>query len=140
MTWKALFLISVSVHLLIGCSETTESKYVSFDKAKELGAIDSGWVPGIVPETTGEIIESHNIDTNQQILRFSYDPEIAEKLSISCKNISPREVRWPDLTAKWWPTQLTTGLTTHSEVFFWCKESNGFVATNYQEYVYFWRN
>lgn len=125
---------------LAGCNETMENEYKSFAEAKTSGAVESGWVPSLVPEIALNIVEKHNLDTNRQILRVSYVPGIKEKLLDSCKQVPPGNVVWPKLNATWCPSQLTTSLTTHSEVFFWCPEANGFVATNYKEHVYFWRN
>ena len=140
MSHANFIVVLLTVLALAGCNETIESEYKSFAEAKTSGAVERGWIPSIVPETALNIVEKHNLDTNRQVLRFSYAPDMKENLLGSCKQVSPGNIVWPKLNANWWPSQLTTSLATHSEVFFWCPEANGFVATNYKEHVYFWRN
>ncbi len=49
---------------MIGCNETTTTRYANFQEAIEDDLFIRGWLPDVLPVTTREIIETHNIDFN----------------------------------------------------------------------------
>ena len=53
-----------------GCGETATVSYPTYADAERAGAVARGWIPRFVPRTATEIREAHNLDTNQQWLRF----------------------------------------------------------------------
>ncbi len=55
---------------LIGCSERPESQFATREAAAEL--IKRGWIPEWLPDSTTDIYELHDLDTNEVWLRFAY--------------------------------------------------------------------
>jgi hypothetical protein len=64
-----LFLLSI-IALAGGCSEMVESSYATYADAERAGAVGRGWVPAFVPRSATAIREAHDLDTNDQWLRF----------------------------------------------------------------------
>lgn len=52
--------------LLLGCNETITNRYANYEEAEAANLLKKGWLPDMLPVNTGEIIETHNIDTNQR--------------------------------------------------------------------------
>lgn len=52
--------------LIIGCSETTTSRYANYQEAADDNLFLRGWVPDVLPVNSGEIVETHNIDSNER--------------------------------------------------------------------------
>lgn len=55
-------LLASAVLLLAGCSDVVESSHPTITAAKE--DIQRGWIPEILPDSTSQIRESHNLDLN----------------------------------------------------------------------------
>ena len=53
-----------------GCEETVTASYPTYADAERAGAVARGWIPSFVPRSATEIREVHDLDTNQQWLRF----------------------------------------------------------------------
>ncbi len=101
---------------LVGCDDLSgqkdlmSSRYRSFEKASEDGAFESGWLPRTLPRSAWDILEVHNLDTNEIWIVFRYRDNSIEELTNAC--IARQEVRFPDAKrAKrdvgWWPVELT---------------------------------
>jgi hypothetical protein len=54
-----------------GCSEVMATSYVTYAEAERAGAVTRGWIPPFVPRSATDIREVHDLDTNEQWLRFS---------------------------------------------------------------------
>ena len=99
-----------------GCSggvvETTTARYSSYQSAEGDGALKRGWLPRTLPLSARDIVETHNIDTNEMWLRFQYDPkDIAEFLK-GCAEVSSLQIPPVERTHKlvqWWPRILMGG-------------------------------
>jgi hypothetical protein len=53
-----------------GCSEVTGAFYATYADAERAGAVARGWVPSFTPRSATDIREVHDLDTNDQWLRF----------------------------------------------------------------------
>jgi hypothetical protein len=76
-----LFLFALAL-LVSGCSDTVTAKYSDYLSAKTNKAFVTGWVPKILPRSSRQIEESHNLDTNigQGTFSFStFDSKTFEK-------------------------------------------------------------
>ena len=57
---KIVSILSVAL-LLPFCNETPESYYPTLKDAEKDNAVERGWIPIVLPPTTREITERHNI-------------------------------------------------------------------------------
>lgn len=60
------FLSAFLLMLLAGCNETTTSRYSNYQEAKKSGVFNREWIPDVLPMDTGEIAETHDLDTNNR--------------------------------------------------------------------------
>jgi len=67
-------LLTLMLVLSVGCGETVTTTYATYVDAEQAGAVARGWIPAFVPRTATEIREAHDLDTNQQWLRFRVPP------------------------------------------------------------------
>jgi hypothetical protein len=78
---------------------------MNIDAARRDGAIERGWIPDIIPESSSEIYERHNLDTNRVWIRFRFDnkdirglidkiEEVHPDVIDSIKFINPGSVNW----------------------------------------------
>jgi hypothetical protein len=58
------------VALCASCGDIQSATYATYADAIAAGAQRRGWLPPFVPTTATDIREVHNLDTNQQWLRF----------------------------------------------------------------------
>ena len=126
---------------LLGCGlEQPEANYGSFESAKSSGAIEAGWIPEWLPESSKNIMEAHDVDTNEQHLSFKFAPNELWVPPPSCGPIQPFSAPMPRLQKPWWPSdtlrgknELGTGLS-----FFKCH--NLYLAIHIEQgYGFIWR-
>ena len=114
LTEKLLF----SILILLGCSETQDAFYKNIDEAKKDNAIERGWIPNIIPASSSEIYERHNLDTNRVWIRFKFDKKDIQGLIGKIKEVNPAEIEnieFPRIGVKWWPKNLNKdSFTQHS--------------------------
>ena len=65
--------------MLMGCSDVANQAYPTLAAAKADGAIERGWLPRILPASSVQIEEEHNLDTNVGQGAFSFAPADAEQ-------------------------------------------------------------
>ena len=53
-------------------TDTQINKYDSITAVHENKAIKEGWIPKILPTSAYDIVETHDIDTNQNFGKFKY--------------------------------------------------------------------
>jgi ABC-type transport system involved in Fe-S cluster assembly fused permease/ATPase subunit len=61
-------------------SDVQINKYKDIQVVKENQVMEKGWIPAILPESAYEIVETHNIDTNELFGSFKYKQNDEEKL------------------------------------------------------------
>ena len=70
MKISLIFLITI---LIIGCSDRQRNNYENKNDIIEDNAIQRWWIPSIIPNSSYEIVEEHNLDTNILKGSFRYD-------------------------------------------------------------------
>ena len=55
---------SLILALLCSCGETQTNRYSSREEVIKDGAIQRGWIPEIIPNSSFNIVETHNIENN----------------------------------------------------------------------------
>lgn len=70
-----------AVILLAGCSDVVESSHPTIADAKQ--DIERGWIPTILPDSTVQIRESHDLDTNVGHGTFIFGASDAEQFRAS---------------------------------------------------------
>ncbi len=109
---------------LYGClNETIDNYFATFVEAKD--AMNRGWIPEWLPNTATKIFETHNIDTNSRMLRFSFPTHSPLALPPLCKQITSATLPPPPFNRSWWPTDITTNSKTNSYTFFQCQDRHG---------------
>lgn len=56
---------------LVACSEQVSKYHLKYEDAANDSAVKRGWIPEIVPKTSTEIHEQHDLDTSDVWLRFN---------------------------------------------------------------------
>jgi hypothetical protein len=106
-------LLLLALSTLVGCEllEEKESHYATYEQAEREGAVKRGWIPAYVPRSATNIRERHDLDTNDQALRFNAPREdikriVAEMAPLNwraARASGARYVEWIDD----WPPELT---------------------------------
>jgi hypothetical protein len=100
--------------LLVSCGRSAddfETTYANRQAAEEDGAFVRGWLPDFVPNSTMNIRESHNVDTNECWLVFDFDKskENAIVVELSIPSGTPQLPRSSSTQRRnWWPRALTS--------------------------------
>ena len=72
----------VALILLAGClGETQVTHYPSVTAARADGVFLRGWVPDVLPDDGGPIVEVHDLDTNAVCCRADFKPEAATQVA-----------------------------------------------------------
>lgn len=57
--------LAAAVAVAQACNEMPLSSYENLDKARRSGAVERGWVPSTLPDGAEQILEVHDLDTNE---------------------------------------------------------------------------
>jgi len=143
---KFKYLLSLIVSLTVmACErlETVKNVYPDMKTAKRSGAIQRGWVPAFLPISAEDIIEEHNIDTNEVWLSFSLPKNniwINEKL---CRTTELDKVSFPRRkSGAWWPIALienTSRQRGENYVYLHCDNGGYIAVTKDRQGGYYWR-
>jgi hypothetical protein len=103
-------------YVLLGChDDRRESFYPSLGDAKRDGAIDRGWLPDFLPESSRGIHELHDISPSTTWCAFEFlpmDSPALRKVLTGAGGSAPSVRRVPDPGKSWWPAVLTGDLDT----------------------------
>lgn len=126
------------VFIIAGCGETIKSEGHDFESAKIL--MDTGWLPKWLPESSTDIRESHNLDTNTVVA--SFNPNIDGVWHPQeCDRIGPFEPPQPDLKVAWWPSDVPgSQLSTYRHTFYRCKGNSYLAVTPDGTEAHYWSN
>jgi hypothetical protein len=134
----AFLLLLVQLTACVG--EDRVERYASLDAARADGAIQRGWIPDFVPPSAANIVEKHNIDTNETWGRFEFAASDAESFASSLTEASVPVASCPrDAREEWWPHER---ISSGSEFRHYRAKPDGrvFFAIDWQRRVsYFWR-
>jgi len=103
-------LLFISLIFILGCGETRNAFYNNLDEARKDGAIQRGRIPSILPSSSHEIYERHNIDNNMVWMRFRFDKKDIKELLQQLKEIGSAgkdeiDFRRPGYVG-WWPRYI----------------------------------
>ena len=86
LVWIAVILV-MPVSLLMWCNyiENPTAYFATYDDAKESGVMDAGWIPTFIPQSSYDLKETHNIDTNAVRVLFKYDPADKQSVKDNCQ-------------------------------------------------------
>lgn len=106
--FKKILLLAVSFFVLAYVvlterySDVQINKYEDIEVVKENKAIQKGWVPAILPESSYDITETHNIDTNNIFGSFKYkkEDEAALMEHLTAKKDMNNTFEWGDYLFK----------------------------------------
>src|SRR5882762_2736235 len=74
--------------VLVAChSDRRESSYLSLADAKKDGAIDRGWIPDFLPESSRAIHEVHDMSPSTTWCAFEFLPSDSQGLRKSLKSV-----------------------------------------------------
>ena len=100
--------------VLVAChSDRRESFYSSLAEARNDGAIDRGWIPDFLPQSSHAIHEVHDISPSTTWCAFEFLPSDSQDLRKSLKRVDelPPSVRRVTNPGKsWWPALLDGNL------------------------------
>jgi len=90
----ALALFVILIFLLINHSfeDMQISKYESLEEVKKNTAIKGGWIPAILPDSSYDIVESHDLDTNTIFGSFKYKEKDEETFMQNLTDIHNTEL------------------------------------------------
>jgi len=103
--WTMLFLC----FLLFSCGDVTDGFYKTLGDAKKSGDYEKGWLPRILPDSSYEIYERHDLDTNAVWVRFKVNKKDIVKLSSQLEEVQSVEIdsiQFPEPPVKWWPREI----------------------------------
>lgn len=107
-------LLALSAFLFVGCDEIQENYFPSLPEARRAGMLQKGWIPSFLPETSTNIYELHDLDSNHGIIRFELSEKDLESYesSIKEKRLPEGQVpeAWLQIKRKWWPLELRAPL------------------------------
>ena len=100
--------------VVLACSsDRHESFYPYLADAKKNGAIDHGWIPEFLPESSRAIHELHHISPSTTWCAFEYLPSDSKGLQKTLRSINglpPSLRRVPSPGVSWWPVVLEGNL------------------------------
>ena len=109
-TRASLFVVCSFLACVLAChSDRSESFYSSLTEAKKDGAIDRGWIPGFMPESSHNIHELHDLSPSTQWCAFEFSPGDSPSLRKVLKSdgtLFSSVRRVPDPGKPWWPAAL----------------------------------
>jgi hypothetical protein len=108
--FAAIYLVSIAA-LTCSCNPGVESFYPSLGDARSQGAIDRGWIPDYLPDSSRSIHEMHRIEHPTTWCAFDFSAHNANSLEsklrgheISRADLSSFEIQSP--STGWWPDFL----------------------------------
>ena len=106
----AVCLLLCSCMELPGESQTRH--YPTRADAERDEAFERGWLPADLPVQASDIMESHNLDSNQMWVRFQLGGATPDRLLQRCvvaMDVPLPPARQTRRTAAWWPEALMAG-------------------------------
>lgn len=112
------FVTTLFFLIIVACSETQDKFYSNIDEAIKHGAIEKGWIPNILPRSSSEIYERHDLDTNTVWLRFRFDKIDKYELTSQIEEVKTNEISSVSFSTphiRWWPKDLNKDFFTKGQ-------------------------
>lgn len=131
----------------LGCErlETVESNYATYDAAVDANAIgDQKWLPALLPKSSTEISEVHNLDTNETWVRFKFMLKDLPRMTETCSRQIASEIRLPRKAQRdWWHESLQSSNSSNNSRFdefelYKCSTRSYLAVLSDKETAYFW--
>lgn len=128
----SLLAATLGMLFLLTKAEVASSTYESYTEAQAAGALGKGkWLPLWLPITATEIWETHDIDTNESWLHFTFSGTLHE-LKQQCQKVTREQIMLPsERNLKGFPqfvrealARLQSNPNTEFQ-FYRCRESDG---------------
>jgi hypothetical protein len=105
--------------VVVAChsGETPESRYKSRAAAVSAGAVSRGWVPEALPSSAVDIVESHDIDSNETWIKFRFSESeraVVETMCVPAVGAPSLSLRHAPV---WWPSSLSERTTNDYRLF-----------------------
>jgi len=134
MLLRPLGVAAALVVTCTACAEQQEASYADLAAADRAGAIQRGWIPDWLPKSARGLREVHNLDTNQSMLAFRYDPSGQLTVPNNCSQVLPSEVAPIPFAMSWWPSDVPPSKGgAHRHAFFMCGRAHAFLAVSATE-------
>jgi hypothetical protein len=125
---------------IVSCGERPDVIYASADDARRAGAVDRGWIPDWLPDSARAIREAHDIDSNQGLVAFTFDPRDGRIPPDSCTQVQRETLRPAPFSASWWPRDVPpSSLVTHRHVYYRCGGGSYVALSRSDGQLYYWR-
>jgi hypothetical protein len=125
---------------LTSCNEYREVTYPDLAKAKEDGAIERGWIPEWLPQSSVQFYEAHDLDSNRSALSVRFSANESWNPPSSCKQIPHTDVPESPIHPSWWPNDIPpSALATYRHAFYSCAEKGYLAVSQLQGELYYWR-
>jgi len=126
-------------------TEVTKSTYETYEEIASIPNIfEAGWIPRWLPKTARNIKESHNIDTNEAWIVFSFSP--VDKFYEACRIIIENKVILPtEKQIRHFPNFVVKGVSElkgETVTFYQCNDdsSRNLAVDHGSAYAYIWGN
>ncbi len=142
----AMLAISVALFLVTGCASArlffTDQQtyaYADYKAAQASDMIERGWIPEYLPESASDINLKYDIDTNEIMLTFQFDPAEMDDFLSQCAPADLTAADFPQqLSASWWPDDLQWADTAVPRYVFYGCNSAYLAVDEAQNQVFFW--
>ena len=107
-----LLVVVATAAIFLSCGEgdLISEHYRTWKEATNAGAVSRGWLPPFLPESTTEIWETHDLDTNAGAFCFFSPTADLEALSLALESVPSSRLKsigpWLSVSKSWWPQTL----------------------------------
>jgi hypothetical protein len=109
MRVASLILLILLPIMVLSCNEAKDIFYNNIYEAKHDGAIERGWIPPILPDSSVEIWERHLIDSNRVWIKFRFDKADIRSMIDGLELVNQAEIatlEFPNPGVNWWPKEI----------------------------------
>ena len=97
--------------LLLSCNGMDkDAAYADRAQVEADGAFTKGWAPDFLPDSATNIRESHNLDTNECWLTFTFEKDAEHSMKTVLASTDLQNVKFPRASSSrrrpWWPQNL----------------------------------
>lgn len=123
-----------------GCSEKSRNQYASVGLAREAGVFARGWLPDVLPDMAGPLIEHHDLDTNARCASVSFDRDSVTVLTdrAHASGFSGYDGTPPPPSQRWCPFDESDRQRARQVLVRFTEFDREFIALTDDAKLYFW--